>query len=683
MRRPPRSHPSPFSVRPRLLIAAVILALVGIPLGQASTAEILPAAPTAAGAELSSTSYIETRDRLLGVLPADPIESARQLVAQIMGPSDDVAEVATIELLRQAGIATINLDGAIMAMPNDGVIGNGPMIGEYLIGLTRSVREGSFYTIADIADIFVDSDASSAPIPVDLLLTGIVGWGKFEGAPRESVVAGTAVRELGRLRGQPLFPGLDPLVTQVDVLQFTLLYVHIVGNSQQVDPAAAGAPSTGSMFGPAAVRAADDCRALYDALQLRPYAGNSPDATISNTAFREAFWMAMEAANAEAAGQARNAMKNVDYASKVANVIVFLTSLKLSISPDKTQTHFRHPPGSDTSRDVRVVATAEWEQGQTMQDLGCLQGLVGIDTQQNGPMPGLRVKWRLEQEQTRARTGKLMRAKQGQGQEFTPTGVGGEVTDAQGQSDIDLEPAAEKQDGVGALMKGNVTVYASLDKDQVPDAVKAFLGNRKLIMDHLKGKVTVWPKFLFDIALDISLKAIMRAGMPVKKTTIQVEYHGADMFLIAGARHPFALYYLTKMDIFAYTCEGLNGRWKGSMVFHADETALGELVEDLGQTNLPATANVEIPIDQLLDLRGRSEALFMGDPWNLLVEVDQALIDRGQYGVVGTAGIRIGSSSIDLLLFFDTTPDLQVQRLDKQNATDVDEFCPNSESYFP
>lgn len=683
MRRLPHSDHLALSVRPRLWVAAAILALVGIPLSQATTADLLPAARTAAGAELSTSSYIETRDRLLGALPTDPGDAARLLTSQVMGPAEDVAQVATIELLRQAGIPVINLDGGIVAMPSDGVIGNGPMIGEYLSGMTRSVREGSFYTIADVADIFVDSEVASAPIPPDLLLAGIVGWGKFGGVPRESIVAGTAVRELGRLRGQPLFPGVDPLTTQVDMLQFTILYLHLVGDSEEVDPAAAGGGTTGSIFGPAAVRAAEDCRALYDALQLKALSGSDPASAVTNAVFKDAFWATMEIGNEAAAEAAQQALERVDYASKIANTIVFLTSLTLEIEPDTSMTHFRHSAG-DTSEDVHVIATAEWKQGETMQELECLQGIVGIDTQANGPMPGLRVKWRLEQEQTRARTGKLLRAKGGQGAEFTPTGAGGEVTDALGQSDIDLEPAVEKQPEVGEVVTGKVTVYASLDKDQVPDAIEGFLSSRTAMMDHLKGKVTVWPKFLFDLAFDISLKAIMRAGMPVKKTTVQVEYHGADMYLIAGARHPFLFFALTKMDVFAYTCGGLNGTWKGTFRIHADITEMGQLWASFGgQGPLPDTADDENEIDQALDLRGGSAALTLYSAFNVLVEVDTLEISRGKHGVVGTAGLRVDESSMALLLFLDPVADIEVLRLDNQNASDIDKYCPDSGSYFP
>ena len=179
------------------------------------------------------------------------------------------------------------------------------------------------------------------------------------------------------------------------------------------------------------------------------------------------------------------------------------------------------------------------------------------------------------------------------------------MTDEKGQSRVDLEPAVEREPGVGALVTAGVDVYASLDKDQVPDVVKAFLANRSVIYDNLKNKVTAWPKFLFDAGLDISLKAIMRAGMPVMKQHIKVQYHGADMYVIAGERHPFFLYYVASINVFAYTCEGLDGHWHAKMSFHVDRTAYADAVAKLGAGNLPTTGDVTGITDQFLNLQGR------------------------------------------------------------------------------
>ena len=278
------------------------------------------------------------------------------------------------------------------------------------------MREGSFYTIADLANMLVDSEATTEQIDPDFLLQAIVGWGKTGNEPRESLVAANAVRELGRLRGQPLFPSLDPDMTQVDLLQLTLIVLHLTGAADQIAETSATRRIEHIPFGASVARAADDCRAIYDKLQLKPYAGSGTGSTVGNTVLKDAFfeWLSSYGeAQAAKAAQVKDALKYLDYASKLANLVIFLTSIELKIEPNKYQTHFRHEP-ADTSRDVAVTATAKWHQGETLQDLRCLQGLLGIDTQADGPMPGLRVRWRLEQEQARNRTGHLLRAKLGQ-----------------------------------------------------------------------------------------------------------------------------------------------------------------------------------------------------------------------------------------------------------------------------
>jgi hypothetical protein len=143
------------------------------------------------------------------------------------------------------------------------------------------------------------------------------------------------------------------------------------------------------------------------------------------------------------------------------------------------------------------------------------------------------------------------------------------------------------------------------------------------------------------------------------------------------------LYYLTRMEVDAYTCGGLNGTWKGTFRIHADKTAMGALLESFGEGPLPDTADDENEIDQALDLRGGSAALTLYSAFNLLVEVDTLEISRGKHGVVGTAGLRVDESSMGLLLLLEPVADIEVRRLDNQNASDIDQYCPDSGSYFP
>jgi hypothetical protein len=172
--------------------------------------------------------------------------------------------------------------------------------------------------------------------------------------------------------------------------------------------------------------------------------------------------------------------------------------------------------------------------------------------------------------------------------------------------------------------------------------------------------------------------------MPVRKINVTVEYHGADAYAIQGVRHPFLFFYATMIDVNAYTCDGLNGRWHGNVMFTADKSVWSVIVEQvMPNSGLPDKSTFSATINALLDLRGKSDELVLSDPFRLTVSVDQSLIDRGQYGNVGQAGVTINSQSLEPFMFFDPTGDLPVIRLNKQNRPDLDTLCPNNESYFP
>jgi hypothetical protein len=662
----------------RQALTALCLALL-IPVGQAA----LPAVgqpPGARAAELSSDSFVEMRTRLLGNLPEDPREAADALVRAVHGPDFATAHVAVIEILRQSGIATINVDAGVVAMPDRYLVQAGPMIAEYLTQLTRAVRAGDYYTINEVADFMLDTELTTEPIDPDDLLTSIVGWGK-SGAPlRETVFAATAVRALGAIRGEPLFPGLDHAATRVDLLQLTLIYEHIGGAIVEIDEAQAHVAPPQSLFGAQAARAQVDCRAIYDAIQIKPPVTSGPQGTVTQTAFRDGFFLYLETKNEAGTKALKDRLRYLDIVSKGLNTIVFLTSVQLKVVPDKHQTHARHS-GGDAGQDVRVVATAEWHQGETMQDLKCVQGILGINTRANGPMPGMRVKWSLEGEQTRARVAKFLRAKAGQADEFGPRG---EETNAQGQSDVILEPPAERNPGAGSEAKASVNVYASLDKDSVPDALKAFLGNRTFLYDYLKDKATNWPKFLFDQLYDISLKAIEKAGLPTRRVPITVAYHGRDFFMVEGTVNPFLFYYTSRLKLQVYTCEGLDGRWQGVSTFRVDQTGFAGLAEGFFDVDFPDNADFEHDANATLNLReGRTDYLPIAAPFRLGITIDAAKVAKGGTGVVGTAEILIEENSVSPLLIFEPSAELPVVRHTPDTANGLDQFCPGNELYFP
>jgi hypothetical protein len=668
-----RSKPRPL---PALRIVLAFVLVLAIPFGQAAGGRWLRSAvgdaPALGATSGSDPTFIAARDARLGTLPDDPRSAARRLVDVILGPDPDAAQVATMELLRQAGIPVISIDGAVVALPDRYLLRNAPMIGELLPNVTVSVRGNDAYTITDLGSIMVDDGLMSVEPDADLLMAGIAGWGKADDAPRESVFAGTAFRELGARRGNVYHAGVDPAIARIDLLQLTLIVAHLAGEVAELEvPAASARPASGALAAleaPAVHAEADECRQMYDALQLKLPTDGSREGVVSQTLFRDALFEWLGTVNEAGTKALKGSMRNVDIASKALNTIAFLAAVELDLKATPDATHFGHGgPG----KDVTVTATARWQQNATLQELRCLQGLAGVDTRANGAMPGLRVRWSIDGPQTSVKGSSygrggaaLLRAKQGQGQEFSPTGAGGALTGPDGTSSVVLEPRIERRPGEGKEMHGNVQVRASLDKDQVPDALKLFLGNRSFLYDAAKGAATNWAKFLFDQLYDISLKAIQKAGLPTRQVTVDVGYHGADVLVIQRqARHPFLLYYTGELEVEAYTCEGLNGRWLGTATLAGDKAFWGQMAEKVTKIGIPNRVRVDGKIDALVDLRSGQGDLPLIAPMSLGIHVDTDLIDKGAYGVVGSADAKVNGESMSVLMFFDALPQYLVERV--------------------
>src|SRR5688572_4786209 len=139
------------AVRPRSgrFLLALALALA-TPLG------VLPAAEPVAAAD--GWDFGAERDALLGPLPADPSAAATALVGHIYGESFNAATIATMELLRRAGMPIVNLSGMVAALPDQRVLLHTPVTAELVPSLVRSVRAGDYYTIEELNQLLVDSE---------------------------------------------------------------------------------------------------------------------------------------------------------------------------------------------------------------------------------------------------------------------------------------------------------------------------------------------------------------------------------------------------------------------------------------------------------------------------------------------------------------------------------------------
>ncbi len=243
----------------------------------------------------------------------------------------------------------------------------------------------------------------------------------------------------------------------------------------------------------------------------------------------------------------------------------------------------------------------------------------------------------------------------------------------------------EQQPGAGALMSGTALVYASLNKDEFPDALKSFLGNRSFVTDPMKfsgeGSAKNWGKFLFDQVLDISLKAIKNAGLPTRSVSVKVEYHGRDVYLVQGTVHPFLLFYVGKFTLSAYSCSGPNGPWHGDLLLEGDNTFFAQVAELLGG-QIPPKFNVPQRISALASLESGTGILPLIEGFDLFVDLDQNAVQQGRTNV-GTAEMLIGGQPVNMIAFLDATPQWSVLHLTPTNASNLDESCPGSEGIFP
>jgi hypothetical protein len=141
---------------------------------------------------------------------------------------------------------------------------------------------------------------------------------------------------------------------------------------------------------------------------------------------------------------------------------------------------------------------------------------------------------------------------------ITRGGGGGDVTGADGKSTLELYPTLETVPGEGKIRDGKVRVIASLDKDEFPFKLSDLLG-----LKDVAGKPGAVYGMAFDKIYDLAMAAIKRAGLPSQQITITVKYHGSDIYIAKGEREIFAFFLFMGLGADIYTCEGLNGQWRG------------------------------------------------------------------------------------------------------------------------
>lgn len=662
---------------------ALALAFAGAPMGQ-------PAA------NADSWDYGAARDALLPDLPSEPSAAAVALVELLYDTDFEVGRFATMEILRRAGIPIVNLDGLAVALPDGNVLVDAAVPAELVPNVTRSVREGDFYTLEEAGALLVDSGLFTEPLPLDVLATALGQWGKPIAdpaapiPPAESVFAGAAVRALGAKQGEVYAAALDPAAATVDPLQVVLLFSHLAVDAYTLNEPSASRPLVAGLgsLGPRVARAAGlGCETALE----------SYDKTIGDTGgalLWETFKWAL--GNKELAEKFDGAKGKVDKASAILTTLIWLTGIRMNLVVAPEATHFRHKPG-DAGRNVTVTATVTFEYPLPADAAACLKLFASMDVFPQGPLPGFKVRWKINQPLNKAANGKFLRPAAGQTEAFTDTGAGGSETNAQGQSKVVLEPAVERKPETGTLKTGKATIIASVDKDDFPFALNDLLG--------LKDPFG----FAADKTFDLVNSAIRRLGLPRQQKTIPVEYHsGADILVIEGETTLFALWYFLPLKVKLWTCDGLKGRWQGTAGFNADLNAFGDvanrLLPALGIRTLPENGKLQQNENFQLDLSDGFDRAVILQSFGLDVEIDSGQWNAGWKGrgfaststgkvklagqVVGTATLTVGGQPAGPIAIFDgrsaTFDVIHYSPDDFENNASA--MCPGgegSDSYFP
>lgn len=265
----------------------------------------------------------------------------------------------------RAGVPIVNLDGQVAALPDDNVLIDAALPGEFVPNVTRSVRAGDFYTLTEAGDLLVDSGLFPEPLPIEALATALGQWGKPVDDPEapvpalESVVAGTAIRALGARRGDVYAAALGPEAATVDMLQLVLLFSHLAADAYRVEAPVAHGTDRGdpaalaSLLGVGVARAAESagCVAALEAYE-------STIGDNGGAALWETFKWAL--GNKELAEKFDNGKGKIDKVSAILTTLIWLTGIRMNLAASPASTHFRHQAG-ESGRNVTVTATVRFE----------------------------------------------------------------------------------------------------------------------------------------------------------------------------------------------------------------------------------------------------------------------------------------------------------------------------------
>jgi hypothetical protein len=504
-----------------------------------------------------------------------PLALVQSLIETIYGPDEAQAQSAMVELLRLAGLPVASIYGPVVALPEGLVLEDALIYAELIPDLTRAVRKGDFYTPSQVADLLVEIELSSEPLPPEVLVAGLGQWGKGTDVPLESQIAGAAVRALAGRRLEVLYLGADSDQIEIDPLQTVLILAHATSRVRARLPEQDYLPGAG-WFGvvPVSARQAGPCDALEKKLTGRTEAQQFVAQQVRDRLIDS--WKEM-LFNKKVNDSIDKGKDVYSKGTAVLSMLLLLLGAQIDVNDNKGGlTHFKHDKGSRAEHIV-VRALATFDSNIAKQKVACYS-LAGITVPPPGPLDGFKVRWSMDQAAGSDGGGSYLRVVSSDRKKLDSCGTCGETTGPDGRSTIELYPPVElKQEGSeerGKERTGWVQVKASLDKEDFPFKVSELIGLVK------PGG------YAADKTFDLAISALTRAGLPSSQRLLRVDYHGSEVLVAKGKGNLFLFYAMAPVELDIYTCDGLAGKWQGrGGLGGADVNVLGSIAESItGQT---------------------------------------------------------------------------------------------------
>lgn len=559
---------------------AITLVLSGcVPTGSQAAAAPQTGGPPPTLAEIHSVS---------SHLPTGEAEAAQSLVNTVFGADRRASLAATAELLVRSGIGLTN-DKQQLALASDEVIADALVPLAYIPVLNDSLIRGDFFDGAHVATLFQDLGVTTTPASSDVLLATMRGWGKDQDAEPQVRMAGNLVRALAAHDGALPLPGATP---RFDAVQLYLLFAQLVGTvvdyHSKAQPKAAGpdfAPVsyvTTELSGEEAHCEAELKRLEKLGERLKDKAEKKAYTMVVTKgvgwAIRGGLTKGLNeeflAKYSQLVGKSFKAVSSaVSAAQTVATTLLMMTGLAIDVTDDHGhKMHFRHKHG-DTAANIHVAATVSFDSSLVDQDEYACYKLIGLDIPKNGTVSGKNEKGQWSGWQVHWAFGENI----GRNNYYGSTAHGAVIRpqqwdafqrnhqnqhlDENGKAVMETMTRTEKEPNKGTEHKVNAEVVATVD----------YVTKLKPSLSTVSNVIQV---------IDMTARAIT---FPSARHTIEVTYHGQDTYVMTGhGQMNMALLVGMTFDSDYYSCNGLNGPWKGRAAYSADTMLMGDVAGMLG-----------------------------------------------------------------------------------------------------